>query len=234
MDVLEAIRTRRSIRSFKPDPVPRKILEELLDTCRWAPSSLNTQPWQFVILGGKALEEVKALNKMMVLGELGAPGSTQKQANPDLADYGPMSEPYLRRWLASRFHVDSQLDLLEWPEAPEATKVKVETQVKNACFGHAPNAILICAEEALGSKAIFGAGLMVQTIALAALAYGLGTGIAIRPVRFPQMLRGQLGIPESMLILVSMAIGYPDFDDPVNNTPRHREPLDVLAHWHGF
>jgi nitroreductase len=36
MEIIEAIRTRRSIRSYKPDPVPRKVFEELLDACRWA------------------------------------------------------------------------------------------------------------------------------------------------------------------------------------------------------
>jgi nitroreductase len=38
MDVIEAIRTRRSIRVFKPDPIPKKVLQELLDVSRWAPS----------------------------------------------------------------------------------------------------------------------------------------------------------------------------------------------------
>ena len=38
VDIIEAIRTRRSIRAFKPDPIPKKVLGELLDVCRWAPS----------------------------------------------------------------------------------------------------------------------------------------------------------------------------------------------------
>ena len=60
MEVIEAIRNRRSIRGFKPDPVPRKVLEELLETCRWAPSPRNMQTWELAILGGKVMAEVKA------------------------------------------------------------------------------------------------------------------------------------------------------------------------------
>ena len=60
MEILDAIRTRRSIRAFRPDPVPREVLAELLDVCRWSPSGRNAQPWHFAVLGGAALDEVKA------------------------------------------------------------------------------------------------------------------------------------------------------------------------------
>ena len=60
MDVIEAIRSKRTIRGFKHDPVSKEVLEKLLDTCRWAPSAQNTQSCEFAILGGKVMEEVKA------------------------------------------------------------------------------------------------------------------------------------------------------------------------------
>lgn len=49
MDVLEAIRTRRSIRRYRPDPVPYDLLIKILEAGRWAPSASNSQPWSFVI-----------------------------------------------------------------------------------------------------------------------------------------------------------------------------------------
>ena len=49
MEVLEAIRTRRSIRTYKPDPVPEEVLEEILEAGRWAPSAGSSQPWEFII-----------------------------------------------------------------------------------------------------------------------------------------------------------------------------------------
>lgn len=54
MDMAEAIRSRKSIRGFKPDPVPREVLEQILDLARRAPSTMNTQPWEFVVLTGES------------------------------------------------------------------------------------------------------------------------------------------------------------------------------------
>jgi len=48
VDVLEAIRTRRSIRNYKKDPIPQEVLEQVLEAGRWAPSASNMQPWEFI------------------------------------------------------------------------------------------------------------------------------------------------------------------------------------------
>ncbi|MGQ9525752.1 MAG: nitroreductase family protein [Armatimonadota bacterium] len=50
MDVYEAIRLRRSTRSYKPDPVPQDVLDRLLEAMRLAPSGANRQPWQFIVV----------------------------------------------------------------------------------------------------------------------------------------------------------------------------------------
>jgi nitroreductase len=50
MDVLEAIKGRRSIRAFKNQDVPAEIVEKLIDAARWAPSAGNIQPWEFIIV----------------------------------------------------------------------------------------------------------------------------------------------------------------------------------------
>ncbi|RLF24853.1 MAG: nitroreductase family protein, partial [Thermoprotei archaeon] len=49
MDVFEAIRTRRSIRSFRPDPVREEDLVKILEAATWAPSAGNLQPWEFIV-----------------------------------------------------------------------------------------------------------------------------------------------------------------------------------------
>jgi nitroreductase len=48
MDAIETLKTRRSIRAFTPQPVPREIIEDLVDCARLAPSAVNIQPWEFV------------------------------------------------------------------------------------------------------------------------------------------------------------------------------------------
>ena len=44
------IRTRRSVRSYRPDPIPRSLIERVLDSARWAPSAVNRQPWHFIVV----------------------------------------------------------------------------------------------------------------------------------------------------------------------------------------
>ena len=83
MDTMECIRSRMSIRSFKPEPVPKELLMEVVDTAKWSPSYKNSQPWEVIILSG---EKKAALSKMVVgLCEGGADPS------PDMAD--PRSWP---------------------------------------------------------------------------------------------------------------------------------------------
>jgi nitroreductase len=87
MDLIEAIHTRRSIRKFKTDTVPKEILTQLIDVSRWSPSGSNTQPWEFAVLGGKILEEV---NKEIINRMKDSP------THPDIP-YPPMTEPYRTR-----------------------------------------------------------------------------------------------------------------------------------------
>ena len=64
--------------------------------------------------------------------------------------------------------------------------------------------------------------------------YGLGTIPQIQAVDYPDILRKVLGIPDSKLIVLGIAIGYPDWEDPVNQFRSEREPLDNITTWYGF
>src|SRR5205823_14618978 len=59
MDVEQAIRGRRTHKAFAPEPLPRELLEELLDLARWAPNHHLTNPWRLRVLGPKALQRLK-------------------------------------------------------------------------------------------------------------------------------------------------------------------------------
>jgi nitroreductase len=50
MDVYQCIRSRRTVRAYKPDPIPQEALHKVLQAARWAPSSSNTQKWNFVVV----------------------------------------------------------------------------------------------------------------------------------------------------------------------------------------
>jgi nitroreductase len=66
VDVLEAIKTRRSIRKFKKAPVPEELVEKVLEAGRWAPSSKNRQPWKFIVL--RSNEVRKRLSEFLPYG----------------------------------------------------------------------------------------------------------------------------------------------------------------------
>ncbi len=222
MQIIEAVRNRRSTRAFKPDPVPRKVVEELLDACRWAPSSQNTQSTEMAILGGKVMEEVKVKLAEKVKGKV--------EPNPDLPNIEPYG-PYLKRAMEARETIDCH----QFPQGTENLDAKrFGYFLKGGCFYYAPNGIVLYADKALGEKAIIAAGIMAQSIALAAQDYGLGTIMLTRAVNYPDILREMLKIPESKMIMLGIAIGYPDTNDPVNSCPRKREPVKNFTTWYGF
>jgi nitroreductase len=59
MEVAEAIRTRRTHKAYRPEPVDRELLEELLELARWAPNHNLTNPWRFRVVGPSSLERLK-------------------------------------------------------------------------------------------------------------------------------------------------------------------------------
>jgi nitroreductase len=59
VDIEEAIRTRRTHKAYRPEPVERELLEELLELARWAPNHNLTNPWRFRVLGPESLERLK-------------------------------------------------------------------------------------------------------------------------------------------------------------------------------
>ncbi len=95
MDIAEAIKKRKSIRAFKPDPVPRNALREIMELALRAPSWGNTQPWEFAIVSGKELEKIRqAFIK-----------KADEEPNPDLSRPQEFPEPYdsRRRGVAAKF-----------------------------------------------------------------------------------------------------------------------------------
>lgn len=228
MDIIEAIRTRRSIRAFKPDPIPKKVLKELLDVCRWSPSGGNTQPWHFAVLGGKLLGEVKA--RLEERAKTSWDGGNYTNINPDLPRKGPYPEFLMSRQQSLRALMDS----VRYPPGTKDLEAKqLENRAKSLRFFDSPNAIIIYADDS-SPTAIEAIGILSQTICLAALAHGLGTCIMGMPVLWPEIFRELLSIPKDKPIVISIAIGYPDFEAPINTFPRPREPLDILVEWHGL
>ena len=59
MDVYKAVTSRRAVRGFTDEPVPREVLERVLSAAAWSPSGSNIQPWNSYVLTGALLTELK-------------------------------------------------------------------------------------------------------------------------------------------------------------------------------
>lgn len=66
MDVFECIRSRRTVRNFRPDAVPEEVVTRILQAGRWAPSSSNSQPWHFIVIKNRAT--LKSLSEIASQG----------------------------------------------------------------------------------------------------------------------------------------------------------------------
>lgn len=218
MDILESVRARKSIRGYKQDPVPREIIREILDVSTRAPSALNTQPWEFTVVTGEALDGICKGNVEKLLA--GAT-SLHRAAYPGV---------YKKR----------QVELAK--EIFKLMAIEREDSIKRAAwaqrgfrFFDAPAAIIISLDKEIeGTMALFDLGAITQTICLVAMKHGLGTCIEVQGVMFPEVIRKHTGIPESRQIIIGIALGYPDWSFPANQLHTQREPIENLVAWHGF
>ncbi len=203
MDAIECIRTRMSIRKFKPDPVPAELLLKIIDTAKWSPSYKNSQPWEVVIISGAKKDELS--NMLTGLLEKGA------RPTPDLPE--PVSWPEV---------IGSRIDALMKKRSEIAGKdlndpeVRIKAKKANFRFYGAPHGMLLFQEASLTAWSIFDIGLFSQSIMLAAHAYGLGTVPQAFLADYADEVKKFLGIPETKRMALGISIGYPDMESPVN------------------
>ena len=223
VDIIDAIIMRKSIRDFKTDPVPKQILKEILETATRAPSAENSQPWEFTIIAGDVLNSVIQANVENL--NSGAP------SHPDLQIKGlPLDSVYRRRQIEIAKQIFKLMDI------PREDKEKRDRWMKRGFrYFNAPAAIVVYVDRSLSyPRPLFDIGAVTQNICLAALHYGLGTCIANQGIAYPQVLHEFAGIPESKRIMISIAIGYPNWDFPANRVVSTREPMENIITWCGF
>jgi nitroreductase len=220
MNVSEAIRKRKSIRDFKPDPVPRDTLRAILELACRAPSAMNTQPWKFLVVTGKSLEEIRRENvEKLRAGEIPREEHVAVGWSPDSL--------YRRRQVALAVQLFQLMGIRR--EDGEERSRWLERGFR---FFSAPAAIVLLTDRALvEGSSILDIGAVMQTICLAALEYGLGTCIEDQGVMYPEVIRRHCGIADSDKIVIGIAIGYPNPDFPANRLESPREPVDNVTIW---
>jgi nitroreductase len=218
MDTLECIKTRRSIRKFTSESVPRTDLEELIDIARWSPSYKNSQPWEAIILSGAKKKE---LSKTLVgLLEDG------KENTPDLeapVSWPEAEEKRIKHLLAKRKELTG-LDLM----APEMV---FKAKKANFNFYFAPHAIYLFQDASLSEWSLFDIGLFAQSLMLAAHAKGLATVPQAFATDYAKEVKECLGISSSKRLILGLSVGYPDMESPVNAYRTERSETEEICRW---
>jgi nitroreductase len=228
MDIIEAIKQRKSIRAFKSDPVKIDLLKKIIEQAQRAPSWANTQPWEFAVASGKKL---KAIEDAFVAR--GAPG--MQSFMPEVAHPYEYPEPLMER--IKKMQVQENRGRTS-QATPEEMKAHFESNFRHygapACIYLLMRKSFIYQNKGTNVWVMYDCGSIVQNIMLLAVNYGLGTIAQAMAVVFPDIIRQELGIPEDRLIALGISIGYPDWKNHINDDFRGREPLDETAKFYGF
>ncbi|MBU2548492.1 MAG: nitroreductase [Proteobacteria bacterium] len=222
MELLEAIRRRRSVRAFKPEPVSTETIKQILEIATWAPSSVNSQPWEFFILKGEKLDQLR--NKGLELVGQGV-GPHPDVPLPDKTR-GDMGLPgiYKKRQVALGVTI---FKILGIPKGDQQAMMDYMASMYR--FFDAPAVIIIALDKVLHlSYPLIDIGALIQTIALTAQEFDLGTCIMRAIVDYPEQVREIVGIPESKHVVIGMTIGYPDWDHPINSFRSERDALESM------
>lgn len=214
MDVLTALRTRRSTRAFKPDPVDDALLRQVLDGAREAPSWSNTQPYLVALATGERLEAVRA-------GFLAGIDS-----GPPLPAHGYPSEypsPLKERRQATGYGLYATLGIDKRDMDGRAKHFR-----RNYGFFEAPAVMFLYVHEALGTWAVLDCGLFLQALLMQATALGLGSCAQATASAFPEVVARHFAVPARYRLLCGVSLGYP-VDAPVNGyRPTHAAVDELL------
>ena len=186
MEVREAIYHRRSIRAFTSQPVAKKTLLYLLDAAIQAPSARNMQPWQFIVVTGKARERLAQRLTSRYAEELaqGIQPPVMELAEPYRTRVGRFMET-LKDFTGQQTHFDLMSGSLN--------------------FYGAPTVILLGLDKSLPTDRLFDLGAAVQNLLLLAASQGLGTCVIGIALRYRDLIRAELQLPESVHLVMTIA-----------------------------
>ncbi len=215
MDLLQAIKERKSIRAFRPDQIPREKIEEILRLAICAPSAINLQPWEFIVVTG---EEKERLSRRLIK----AYKEKQISCRPDTVK--PLPKTYGRRGFKTLeamkpFFEEMKVDLNQYIN-------------EGSCnFYGAPVAIIICLDDSFSKASFVDIGLTLGYFVLAAYELGLGTCPIGLITAYEDEIKDLLDIPENKNVVIGVALGVPDRERPINRFKSPRDDLKKVVKW---
>jgi len=207
-DLEKIVKERHSTRKFLSQPVPRTLLCEALSIAQLAPSNSNIQPWRVFFAEGEPRDRLKeALVK-------------EAREHPDyLTATIPETFQHYRQELGAQVYGSMGI--------PRGDKAKrAEAVLRNYEFFGAPCVGIVCMHKDLGLPDALGVGMYLQTLVLGLTARGLGTCVEVSLAAYPVTIRKELNIPDELMILCGLAVGYTDPDFPANHLHISRAELE--------
>ena len=216
MDVFSAMTDRRSARAYLNSPVSRADIENILEYAGKAPSAINIQPWEYVIVYG---EEKARLVKRL-----------QEAREERKISCGPGTKNPLPDIFKNRSRRASQA------MAPKVAEMGLEfnqfVEEGSCSFYGAPVAIIVIMDRLFPKLRYLDVGLSVSYLLLAAQAHGLATCPIGLISSYGEEVAEILDISEDKEIVLGIALGYADNQSPINNFRTDRENLDNIRFWY--
>jgi nitroreductase len=215
VNVYEAVRSRRSVRSFLGRPVPTAVLTRVVSAALRAPSGGNLQPWQVYLLSGSRLEDLKTrVRRRIAAGDSGDPLPVQ---------------PYPAALPAIHAHRLADMGQRRYGAAGVAQEDKdgrARIRARNwECFG-APTALFCYLDERMLPPQWMDAGIFLQSVMLLLRAEGLDSCSQIAWAEYHRTVAEVIKPPDCHVLACGMSIGYADPQEP--QLPMPRAPLSQV------
>ena len=217
--VHQAITSRRSVRAFRTDPVPRSLLERILVDAARAPSGTNIQPWTVHVLEGAGRDRL--------VGE--ATACFDRGEGDGLGEYYPVEfvEPYLSRRRKIGWEMYGLLGIAKGDRAASAAAHR-----RNFEFFGAPTGLILTMHNTMRKGGWMDLGLYIGNVMALAQAHGLTTCPQAAWLEMESVLRRVLDLPEDHQVVVGLAIGYEGTDHPLAKLETERATLGEFVTFH--
>jgi nitroreductase len=221
--VSDAIRTRRSIRAFKADPVPEDLVREIVETASRAASGGNLQPWRLYVLAGEARDAlVDAVARKQAEQPFGD--------GPEYAIYpADLSEPYRarRKKVALDMYGLAGVDIKDRDQ-------QNQLMARNFRFFDAPIGMFVTIDKQMGPPQFSDLGMFITCVMLLARERGLHTCPQEAWSLWGATIREVVEVPDNELIFCGISLGYADDTAPVNTLHTERASIDDFTSFRGF
>lgn len=221
-----AIRSRASIRAFLDRPVPREVIEDLLDLSRLAPSGVNTQPWRVYVLQGERREEVA--RRVCEAHDALHADPSQAALYREEYDYypGEWFSPFLDRRRENGWGLYAALGIAKG----EKEKMHLQHQ-RNYRFFEAPVGLMFTVDRRLGRGSLLDYGMFLQTLMIAARAKGLHTCPQAAWNAFARIVKPLIGASDEEMLVCGMSLGYADAGAAANAFRTTRIGVEEFTTW---